>query len=140
MTHHPQNQDHNPLPPDPYEADKYRQEPHVLRREEERVAKAKQLTVADKFIQSVIYLVSALELLLGLRFLLRLTAANASNTFASFIYGLSEPFVNPFSTLFISPTFNGSNNIFDVNVLVAMVSYLVLMGMVIGLIRLIANR
>lgn len=111
-----------------------------LRREERRLAEAQRATVADKFIQTVYYLVGALELLLGLRFLLRLTAANQDNTFANFIYGLSEPFVSPFSTLFVSPTFNGSRNIFDINLLVAMVAYLVLMFLVVRLIRILAEQ
>lgn len=111
-----------------------------LQREEARVAKAQRVSLAGKLIQTLAYLVGALELLLGLRFLLRLTAANPENTFANFIYNLSRPFVNPFSTLFISPTFNGSANIFDVNVLVAMAAYLVLLALAIWLIRIIANR
>lgn len=115
-------------------------EPERLRREERRVAQAQRVTVADKFIQTVYYLVGALELLLGLRFLLRLTAANQDNTFANFIYGLSNPFVSPFSTLFVSPTFNGSRNIFDINLLVAMVAYLVLMFLVVRFIRILAEE
>ncbi|NJN20256.1 MAG: hypothetical protein HC812_02365 [Leptolyngbya sp. RL_3_1] len=87
--------------------------------------------------QGVIYAVAALEALLGLRFLLRLTAANPDNTFSSVIYGLSQPFVNPFSTLFISPTFNGSLNIIDVNVLVAMAAYLALLVLFLGLLRIV---
>lgn len=111
-----------------------------LHREEARVAKAQRVSLAGKFIQALVYLVGALELLLGLRFLLRLTAANPDNTFANFIYGFSRPFVQPFSTLFISPTFNGSANIFDVNVLVAMSAYLVLLALAIWLIRIFTSR
>ncbi|GAC1387483.1 MAG: hypothetical protein NVS1B7_0930 [Candidatus Saccharimonadales bacterium] len=38
--------------------------------------------------------------LLGLRFILSLLGANRDNAFASFIYGLSHPFVAPFFGLF----------------------------------------
>ncbi|MEO1126854.1 MAG: YggT family protein, partial [Cyanobacteria bacterium J06639_16] len=93
-----------------------------------------------KFEQGIYFLVGALELLLGLRFILRLSAANTSNTFAGVIYGLSEPFVRPFSTLFISPTFNGSANIFDINLLIAMIAYLVLMFLVVWLVRIISTN
>ena len=110
-----------------------------LQREENRVAQAQQATVASKFVQMITYLVGALELLLLLRFILRLSAANPDNTFASFIYGLSEPFVAPFSTLFISPTFGGSNSIFDINVLVAMVAYAVLLMLLKWLTRIITT-
>lgn len=116
------------------------EEAQRLRREEKRVVKSQQTLLANKFIQAIAYLVGALELLLGLRFLLRLTAANPDNTFANVIYALSRPFVKPFSTLFISPTFNGSEHIFDVNVLVAMSAYLVLLSLAIWLVRIIASR
>lgn len=102
--------------------------------------KAEKLTLLDKFVRGVIYLVGALEVLLSLRFLLRLTAANPDNTFANVIYGLSQPFVDPFSTLFVSPTFNGSANIFDVNLLVAMAAYLALLSLFLGLIHVFTNR
>jgi len=111
-----------------------------LEREEHRVARAQRSAVARKFEQAVYYLVGALELLLALRFLLRLTGANPENTFAQVIYGLSNSFVKPFSTLFISPTFTGNQNIFDINLLVAMISYLVLMGLLIWLVRIIESR
>jgi len=127
------NGDHQPQPN--RESERMR-----LEREEHRVARAQRSAVARKFEQAVYYLVGALELLLALRFLLRLTGANPENTFAQVIYGLSNSFVKPFSTLFISPTFNGNQNIFDINLLVAMISYLVLMGLLIWLVRIIESR
>ncbi|WP_008308938.1 YggT family protein [Leptolyngbya sp. PCC 6406] len=106
-----------------------------LQREAARHAQARRVTVLDKFVQGIIYLVVSLEVLLGLRFMLRLTAANPDNTFAGVIYGLSDPFVTPFSTLFISPTVSGSQHIFDINVLVAMTAYLALLGLFLGFLR-----
>lgn len=111
-----------------------------LRFEEDRIAKARRRALVHRIIQTIAYLVGALEILLGLRFLLRLMGANPENAFAGVIYGLSRPFVAPLSTLFISPTFDGSTNIFDVNVLVAMAAYLLLGLLAIWLVRLIANR
>ncbi|MBE7381293.1 MAG: YggT family protein [Leptolyngbya sp. SIO1E4] len=145
---------HQPQRPEAYNADsEYRgyspeqaqyhaqeAEAQRLRQEGARVIKARRVTLAGKLTQMLSYLVGVLELLLGARFLLRLTAANPDNTFASFIYSVSRPFVSPFSTLFISPTFNGSEHIFDVNVLVAMAAYLVLLFLVIWQIRILANR
>ncbi|MGA7935939.1 MAG: YggT family protein, partial [Kovacikia sp.] len=84
--------------------------------------------------------VGLLEVLLILRFVLRLTGANAQNTFAQFIYNLSEPFVAPFSTLFISPTVRDGVNIFDVNLMVAIVVYALLGWMAILLVRYIQGR
>ena len=116
------------------------QERQRLAKEAAIHTKAEKLTLLDKFVRGVIYLVGALEVLLSLRFLLRLTAANPDNTFANVIYGLSQPFVDPFSTLFVSPTFNGSANIFDVNLLVAMAAYLALLSLFLGLIHVFTNR
>ncbi|HEY9880770.1 MAG TPA: YggT family protein [Leptolyngbyaceae cyanobacterium] len=111
-----------------------------LRFEEDRIARTRRQVLAQRLIQAVAYLATALEILLGLRFLLRLLAANTTNTFASTIFSWSEPFVSPFSTLFISPTFNGSTNIFDVNLLVAMLTYLLLTLLAVWLIRLVFRR
>lgn len=116
------------------------QERQRLAQEAARHTKAQQSTALDKFVRGVIFLVAALEVLLGLRFLLRLTAANPDNMFADVIYGLSQPFVEPFSTLFISPTFNGSANIFDVNLLVAMAAYLALLALFLGLVQVFTDR
>lgn len=116
------------------------QERQRLAQEAAAHTKAEKLTLLDKLVRGVIYLVGALEVLLALRFMLRLTAANPDNTFADVIYGLSQPFVNPFSTLFVSPTFNGSVHIFDVNVLVAMAAYLALLSLFLGLIHVFTNR
>ncbi|MGF1458294.1 MAG: YggT family protein [Leptolyngbyaceae cyanobacterium] len=111
-----------------------------LAQEAARQTKTRKSTALDKFVGAVIYLVAALEILLTLRFMLRLTGANPDNTFARVIYDLSQPFVDPFSTLFISPTFGGSQNIFDVNLLVAMSAYLALLALFLGLIRVLFDR
>ncbi|MFE4105251.1 YggT family protein [Almyronema epifaneia] len=132
--------------PNPNQDDNYQQfsaeetERQRLQREEHYLESAHQNAIARKFEQGIYFLVGALELLLLLRFILRLSGANPDNTFANIIYNLSQPFVTPFSTLFISPTFNGNLNIFDVNLLVAMASYFVLMFLVIWLVRIVSSR
>lgn len=133
-------------PPPPQNGDPWdsnpsaHQERQRLAHEAARHTKARKATLLDKFVEGVIYLVGALEILLTLRFMLRLTAANPENTFAAIIYSLSRPFVKPFSTLFISPTFNGSQNIFDINVLVAMAAYLALLALFLGFLRIIFDN
>lgn len=148
--HNPQPSEHRPEYPRPNHSTvdhepwgvnpEAQQERQQLAQEAARHTKAQKSTALDKFVRGIVYLVAALEVLLGLRFLLRLTAANPDNTFAGFVYSLSQPFINPFSTLFISPTFNGSKNIFDVNVLVAMAAYLALLALFLGLIRVFVDR
>jgi YggT family protein len=135
----PEPNHHSPASPNGH--DPWGEDPQVQRdrqrlaQEAARHTKARKATVLDKFVQGILYLVAALEVLLALRFMLRLTAANPDNTFASVIYGLSRPFVQPFSTLFISPTFNGSLHILDLNVLVAMAAYMALLALFLGFLR-----
>ena len=124
------------------EDDRYRQE--ELRRqeglrlqaEERRLAVLRRDIMVERTISIIYYLVGALLVLLLIRFILRLLAANPDNQFASVIYGLSGPFMAPFSTLFISPT-SGGVSIFDVNILIAMVAYAVLAWLVGRLIRVV---
>ncbi|MDR9403212.1 MAG: hypothetical protein RI580_07215 [Halothece sp. Uz-M2-17] len=107
--------------------------------EEKQVKKAQKITIARKITQSVSYLVAALEILLGLRFILLVTGANPNNLFASFIYTLSKPFAVPFSNLFGTIEFNGGTNIFDGNLLFGMLIYLLLMLLVNWLVQIIAR-
>jgi hypothetical protein len=50
--------------------------------------------------QVVWYLLGVLEVLLGLRFVLKFLAANPSAGFSSFIYGITAPFAAPFLSVF----------------------------------------
>jgi len=111
-----------------------------LRQEERRLEMARRNAVLVWVIRSISYLVGALVVLLALRFGLRLSGANPENSFAQVIYGLSEPFVAPFSTLFISPTTADATNIFDVNVLIAIIAYTLLGWLVVWLINLVRGR
>ena len=90
-----------------------------LRQEEKRLRAARLNTPFVWIINTIFWLVGSLEILLGIRFLLRLFAANPQNEFARLINNLSAPFIAPFSTLFISPTFGGGVYIFDVNIALA---------------------
>jgi YggT family protein len=75
---------------------------------------------------TITLLVGALQVLLAIRFFLRLSVANPDNIFAQTIYSLSAPFMQPFSTLFISPTDADAIRIFDINNLIAMAVYALL--------------
>lgn len=58
--------------------------------------------------QIVWYVLSLLEILLAFRFILKLTGANASAGFTSFIYSASWPFSAPFLAVFPRTTVQGS--------------------------------
>jgi YggT family protein len=65
-----------------------------------------------------------LEILLGLRFLLRLIAANPDSGFSVFIYGITGLFVAPFNALIGTPTYKGAS--FEATTLIAMAVYALL--------------
>lgn len=111
------------------------QDAQRLRQETDRVRLAQR---RSKFVwarNTIGLLVGSLEILLGIRFFLRVTGANPDNPFAQFIYGLSEPFMAPFSTLFVSPTASGAAQVFDVNLLIAMVVYALLGAIAIAIVN-----
>ena len=65
-----------------------------------------------------------LEALLGLRFLLKLVAANADNPFASLLYSVTGAFLAPFAGLTGTPAAGGM--VLEVSTLIAMVVYALL--------------
>ncbi len=79
-----------------------------------------------------------LEIMLGLRFILKLMAANPSNGFAGFVYGITWTFTKPFDALLGTPAIDGS--IFEVTTLIAMSVYALIFGFVARLMLLIADR
>ncbi|UBF23945.1 YggT family protein [Kovacikia minuta CCNUW1] len=111
-----------------------------LRQEERRLEAAKRDNTFRWILNTIYFLVGLLEVLLVLRFILRLFGANTENAFAQFIYNLSEPFIAPFSTLFVSPVTGGGANIFDVNVLVAIVVYALLGWLAVWLVQYLRGR
>lgn len=125
--------------PSPKRSQDRKGEAQRLVEEERELANAQRLTIIRKVTQSISYLVVALETLLGLRFILLITGANPENIFAKFIYALSEPFALPFSNLFQTIEIDGATHVFDINLLIGMVVYLLLMLLVNWLIKIIAN-
>ncbi len=86
-----------------------------------------------KIIDYCWYLLGLLEIILAVRFFFELTAANSAAGFVKIIIGLSAPFTWPFNNIFPVP--HDGNNVFDTNVIVAMVVYL---GIAWGITRLLA--
>lgn len=117
-----------------------RQEERRLLEEERRLEIARRQTLVNKVVNFIYYLVAALEVLLLMRFILRLSGANVENEFAGVIYAISQPFYAPFSTLFISPTWNSNRSVFDVNVLVAIAVYALLAWLVVRLIQILFSE
>jgi uncharacterized protein YggT (Ycf19 family) len=111
-----------------------------LQQEEGRLESGRRSSTFAWIINSIYLLVGLLEVLLMLRFFLRFSGANTQNIFAQFIYNLSAPFIAPFSSLLISPVASGGANIFDVNILMAIVVYALLGWLGIWLVKFLYAR
>lgn len=112
------------------------------RPEDDRIAQERRSAVAQRnaalarTINIIYYLAGALEILLLLRFILRIAGANPDNAFARVIYGLSNIFVAPFATLFQTPALD-PDQAFDINALIALVVYALLAWLVARLVWII---
>lgn len=82
------------------------------------------------------FIVGVIEVLLGLRFIMKLLGANPNSGFVDFIYAVSGIFVAPFNGIFSTATAEGDvvSSVFDPATLVAMLMY-VLLGW--GLVKLL---
>lgn len=83
-------------------------------------------------------MLGALEALLGIRFVLKLIAANPASGFGSFIYGITAPFLAPFNGLLATPQTEGM--ILEMTTLVAMLIYALGFWGLVYVIRIIADR
>ncbi len=89
-------------------------------------------------INDFVWLIAAvLEILLGLRFVLRLIAANPSSEFAQLVYNWSAIFVAPFQGLTSSPSFGGM--VVEIPTLIAMVVYALVFWIITELIRVLLS-
>ena len=79
-----------------------------------------------------------LEILLGLRFILKLIAANPDSGFAVFIYGITKPFLAPFALLVGTPTSGGV--ILEVTTLIAMAVYALFFWVIVRVVLIAATR
>ncbi len=79
-----------------------------------------------------------LEILLGLRFVLHLIAANPAAGFTQFINGLSGLFTGPFTGLVATPTSGGT--VLEVTTLIAMAVYALLFWIVLRIIPIAVDR
>lgn len=96
---------------------------------------AERRTQLGKAAQFIWLLAGLLEGLIGLRFLLKLIAANPGAPFAQLVYGITDLFLWPFQGLTATPAANGM--VLEISSLIAMLVYTVLAWMVVKLLYLI---
>ncbi|NWF68394.1 MAG: YggT family protein [Chloroflexi bacterium] len=103
------------------------------------IAAANQNSFVARLVNIVYFLFGALELLLAVRVILHLLGVNADNGFASFIYGLSAPFVALFASLLQNPTPGGAS-VLEITTLIAMLVWAIAAWLVGRLIWLVMSR
>jgi len=71
------------------------------------------------------YILGFIEILLGLRFVLKLFGANSSSSFVDLIYSVTRPLTAPFDSIFgVTSTEAGqTNSVFEPSILVAAAVY-----------------
>ena len=77
------------------------------------------------------------EIFLGLRFLLKLFGANASNGFVDWVYEMSGALLEPFRSIFPIKVFE-NNYVFEFSTLFAMLMYGVIALLLVGLLDAVA--
>jgi uncharacterized protein YggT (Ycf19 family) len=80
----------------------------------------------DRIAQIIYFVLGMVEVLLVLRFVLRIINADNTAGFASFIYNFSSPFVAPFNGIFNNDQVFNRAGVVELSTLVAMVIYAVL--------------
>jgi hypothetical protein len=95
-------------------------------------------TLPERLGGVAVLVLATLEVLLGMRFVLRAYAANPSNSFVRFIDNLSWPFARPFANVF--STHSWSQGVLEVSTLVAMGVYLLLFALIGMMVTALAPR
>jgi uncharacterized membrane protein len=91
-----------------------------------------------QFSRIVWTLVGILEILLGLRFVLKLIGANPNSGFSIFIYGITSIFVAPFNALVGTPT--AGSSVFEFTTLIAMAVWALLAWIIVRVVLVALDR
>ncbi len=101
------------------------------------VAAERRLTFLQ--IDRILYtLLGILEIMLGLRFVLKLIAANPDSGFSVFVYGVTGLFMAPFNALIGTPTYKGAA--FEATTLIAMAVYALLFWVLVRVILVVTSQ
>lgn len=93
---------------------------------------------ADRAIRLVYLVLGVVEVLLAIRVVMKLLAANPGAGFSSFIYGITAPFVAPFQGVFPEPASNGS--VLEISSLLAMVIWALVAWIIVRIIDMLRQR
>jgi YggT family protein len=110
-----------------------------LDEQERGIASANQNSAIARIVNIVYFLFGALLLLLAVRLILHLIGANADNAFASFINGLSAPFVALFANLVQNPALSATA-VLEITTIIAMIVYAIVAWLVGRVVWLMLSR
>ena len=81
------------------------------------------------------FIVGVIDVLIAIRFFMKLLGASTQSSFVNFVYGVTSPLVAPFHGIF--PNSGSSANIFESGSLVALVVYALIGWGIVALIRIV---
>lgn len=94
---------------------------------------------ADRARQVVYLIFGIIEVLIAIRVVLKLLAANPDAGFTSFIYGITEPLVAPFLGVFPEPSGN-NGSVFELSSVLAIIVYMLLAYVIVRVIHIMSHR
>ena len=80
---------------------------------------------------------TVLEVLLLVRFTLKLLAANADQPFVSAIYGITEPLVAPFRGIFAQPA---GTPVVEIATILAVIFFVLLAALIVAIVRAVTGK
>jgi YggT family protein len=108
-------------------------------RTERAVVSSERRRPAEAIIISIVYFIFGfIEVVLGLRFVLRLLGANPDAGFVQLVYSIAAPFMAPFEAVFATPQVEGT--VFDWSVLLAIAVYALIAWGIASLVRAMTPR
>ncbi len=95
-------------------------------------------STADWITGLISLIIGIIAILIAIRVVLKLLAANTASGFTQFIYNITGPLVAPFENIFGTPAANGA--VFEVSSILAIAVYLLVGWLVIKVVQLVLDR
>lgn len=86
------------------------------------------------------YIFGILASLIAIRLVLKLLGGNPGNPFAAFVYGLTQPLVSPFLTIFNRSFIDTGVGILELGTFIAILFYLFLNFLIVRFLRILATK
>jgi uncharacterized protein YggT (Ycf19 family) len=109
--------------------------PQEYRTQEYRPAR---MSSTERACQIIYLAFGVIEVLILIRILLKLLAANPDAGFSAFIYGVTEPFVTFFQGVF--PVEQGHASVLELSAVLAIIVYMLLAYVIVRFVRIMARR